>query len=100
MSDEEIIQLLSNIDKKQDKILRIVTVIAKALHLMPVSEKEERDIVLIQRKNAAVMQKIQEEMAMYEEKPKDETNTLSFEKIMNETKAEVYSDVIGSDIIS
>ena len=43
MENEEILQILSKLDKKLDKILALNTKIAKALHLLPVTEKEERD---------------------------------------------------------
>ena len=39
--NDEILQYLSKIDKKQDKILNLLTKVAKTLHLLPVTEKEE-----------------------------------------------------------
>lgn len=99
MSNEELGQLMSKIDKKLDKVLKMTTTIAKALHLVTVSEKEEREIQLLQRKNAAVMQKIQEEMANLEEKPKDSNDILSFSALTTANEAEIYADIIGNDII-
>lgn len=99
MENEEILQLLSKIDKKQDKILKLVTTIAKTLHIVPVSEKEEREIQLLQRKNAAVMQKIQEEIANLENTSEQAQNFLSITDLFTATEADVYEDVIGTDFI-
>lgn len=97
MTDEELEQRLSKIDKKLDKVLKLETVIAKALHLVPVSEKEERDIQISQRKNAATMQKIQEELAAMEPKKEESDNSLSFNDLVDASDAEIYSDVIAND---
>lgn len=100
MENEEILQLLSKIDKKQDKILKLVTTIAKTLHIVPVSEKEEREIQLLQRKNAYTMQKIQEEIANLEDTSEQAQNFLSISDLFTATKADVYEDVIGTDFIA
>jgi len=99
MENEEILQLLSKIDKKLDKVLKMTTTIAKTLHIVPVSEKEEREILLLQRKNAATMQKVQEEIASLEEKPKEDETSLSFGDLLNANEAEIYNDIIGDDFI-
>jgi precorrin-2 methylase len=100
MENEEILQQLSNLNKKTDKILRLVTTIAKTLHIVPVSEKEERDIQLLQRKNAAVMQKIQEELAKLEEVPEQVSNSLSLIDLFDANTEAIYEDIIGDDFIS
>lgn len=100
MENEEILQFLSKIDKKLDKVLKINTTIAKALHLIPVSEKEEREIQLMQRKNASIMQKIEEEIAALEEKPTKNDAQLSINDLFDASQAEIYEDVIGKDFIS
>lgn len=100
MSDEEILQHLSKIDKKQDKILKLVTMIAKTLHIVPVSEKEEREIQVLQRKNAATIQKIQDEIANMEEKPEESHETLNFGDLLQASKNEIYGDIIGDDYLS
>lgn len=100
MENEEILQQLSNLNKKMDKTLRLVTTIAKTLHIVPVSEKEERDIQLLQRKNAAVMQKIQEELAKLEEVPEQVTNSLSLIDLFDANTETIYEDIIGDDFIS
>ena len=91
-------ELLTKIDKKLDKVLKMTTTIAKALHLVPVSEKEERDIQILQRKNAAVMHKIQDELAELEAKPTTPEDSLSFDKLLEASEDEIYGDIIGTDI--
>lgn len=97
MNDEEIGQLLSKIDKKLDKVLRLTTLVAKTLHIVPVNEKEEKEIQLLQRKNAATIQKVQEEIAALEKKDDKPDASLSFTKLLNASEAEIYNDVIGDD---
>lgn len=98
--DEEFGQLLSKVDKKLDKILKMTTTIAKALHLVPVSEKEEREIQLLQRKNAATIQKIQDEIANLENQPKDSEDSLSYNKLLEASADEIYADILGDDVRS
>ena len=100
MENEEILQYLSKIDKKQDKILKLVTMIAKTLHIVPVSEKEEREIQVLQRKNAAVMQKIQEELANLEDNSEKVSNSLSIVDLFDASKEDIYEDIIGDDYIA
>lgn len=100
MEKEEIGQLLSKMDKKLDKILKLTTTIAKTLHIVPVSEKEEREIQILQRKNAATIQKVQEEIAELEQQPTDSEETLSFDKLFEASQDEIYGDIIGDDIRS
>ena len=97
MNDEEIGQLLSKIDKKLDKVLRLTTLVAKTLHIVPVNEKEEKEIQLLQRKNAATIQKVQEEIAALENKDDKPDTSLSFTDLLNASESEIYSDVIGDD---
>jgi precorrin-2 methylase len=77
-----------------------VTTIAKTLHIVPGSEKEERDIQRLQRKNAAVMQKIQEELAKLEEVPEQVSNSLSLIDLFDANTEAIYEDIIGDDFIS
>lgn len=100
MENEEILQYLSKIDKKQDKILKLVTMIAKTLHIVPVSEKEEREIQILQRKNAAIMQKIQEELANLEDNSEKVSTSLSIMDLFTASEADVYEDIIGDDYIT
>jgi ribosome-binding ATPase YchF (GTP1/OBG family) len=97
MEQEEILQKLSNLDKKLDKILKLTTTIAKTLHIVPVSEKEEREIQLLQRKNAKVMQTIQDEIASLEEIPEKPSHSLNFAELFNASASEIYEDILGND---
>lgn len=101
MENEEILQYLSKLDKKLDKVLKLVTTVAKTLHVVPISEKEERELQLLQRKNVNVIRKVQEEIANLEEKPKvNDTQTLNFNELFSSAQAEVYDDIIGDDFIA
>lgn len=95
MTDEEL-QLLN---KKLDKILSINVKIAKALHLIPVSEKEERAIQILQRKNLATAAKVNDELNVMENKSVEDDSVLGINNILSESRAEIYSDIIGSDFI-
>lgn len=88
----KILELLSKIDKKQDKLMNLVTKIAKTLHLIPVTEKEERDIQILQRKNMAQAVKINDELDNMENKS-DEISVLF------PTKEEVFGDILGDDFL-
>lgn len=101
MENEEILQLLSKIDKKCDKILTMQTKIAKALHLLPVTEKEEREIQIQQRKNLSQAAKINAELDNMENKGQEDDASLLNIDIYAESKInEVYADLIGDDILS
>ena len=99
METEEILQQLSKIDKKLDKCLKMVTTIAKTLHIVPVSEKEEREIQLLQRKNAATIQKIQDEIAELDAPTSPKADNLSFDSLFSASNVEIYNDVLGTDIL-
>lgn len=90
----KIIELLSKIDKKQDKLMNLVTKIAKTLHLVPVTEKEERDIQLLQRKNMAQSIKVNEDLNAMENKENKDEPTKLFP-----TKMEVFGDILGDDFL-
>ena len=91
----EILQYLSKIDKKQDKILNLLTKVAKTLHLLPVTEKEERDIQLLQRKNLAQAAKVNDDLNKMENKPSESQQKLE----LYTTPQEVYGDVLGDDFL-
>ena len=99
MTNEEIGQLLSKIDKKMDKILNLQTKIAKVLHLLPVTEKEEKELQLLQRKNLATAAKVNDDLDAMENKgePSHDLSNV-FAALENATTIEIYDDVIGSDI--
>lgn len=104
MEREEIEQKLSNIEKKQDKILNLLTKIAKTLHLLPVSEKEEREIQIQQRANFAMQAKVNDDLDKMENKDgkSDASHDLSsiYNDIAEQSPEFVYEDVLGSDILA
>ncbi len=104
MEREEIEQKLSNIEKKQDKILNLLTKIAKTLHLLPVSEKEEREIQIQQRANFAMQAKVNDDLDKMENKDSKSDNSHDLSSIYNDIAEQspelVYEDVLGSDILS
>lgn len=93
--NDEILQYLSKIDKKQDRILNLLTKIAKTLHLLPVTEKEERDIQLTQRKNLSQAAKVNDDLNKMENKPSESQQDLK----LYATPQEVYGDVLGDDFL-
>jgi len=99
MENEEILQYLSKMDKKLDKILKLTTTIAKTLHIVPVNEKEEREIQVLQLKNAGIIKKVQDELAELTETKDDSNDTLSIMDLFNASEADVYGDIIGEDYI-
>lgn len=98
MNEEEILQKLSNLEKKLDKLLTINTKIAKCLHLLPVSEKEERDIQILQRKNLATAAKINDELNSMENK-EENTNFLDINAVASASDHDIYADILGQDIL-
>ncbi len=95
-TNDEIYDLLTKIDKKLDKTLNLVTRIGKTLHLIPVSEKEERDIQITQRKNLQLASKVNEDLNAMENK-KDEPSQDIFE--MFNSKESIYGDVLADDFL-
>lgn len=87
------VEVLTQLTKKIDKLVTLNTKIAKSLHLIPVTEKEEREIQLLQRSNLKLAAKVNEDLAALE--PPAET----FSQLTMGTLeiAGVFSDVLGSD---
>jgi hypothetical protein len=87
------VEVLTQLTKKIDKLVALNTKIAKSLHLIPVTEKEEREIQLLQRSNLKLAAKVNEDLAALE--PPSET----FSQLTMGTLeiAGVFSDVLGSD---
>lgn len=87
---------LLKIEKKLDKILNMQTKIAKALHLLPVTEKEERAIQIQQRKNLEQAAKVNQDLNDMENKTDDEVITL--DDLFKDTVS-IYEDVLGDDFL-
>lgn len=101
MENEEILRYLSKLEKKLDKILNLQTKIAKVLHLLPVTEKEERDIQIQQRTNLQLAQKVSNDLdAMSNIDAESSEIGLGiniYEENVNPKL--LYEDVIGEDIL-
>lgn len=94
--NKELMEILAKLDKKVDKMSTLVTKIAKTLHLIPVTEKEERDIQLTQRKNLQIAAKVNDDLnAMSPDKPEDNTSIFSiYDQAQN-----LFGDVIADDFL-
>lgn len=100
MENEEILQYLSKLDRKLDKILNMQTKIAKTLHLLPVTEKEERAIQLQQRDNLSLARKVSDDLdAMANIKQTSDENALGISIYEDASQEEIYTDIIGNDIL-
>ena len=88
---------LTDIDKKLTKILNLQTKIAKALHLIPVTPKEEKNLQILQRKNAQLAAQVYDELEdlTNSDKPKNELNLFSDAPFSED----VFGDVVGSDFL-
>ena len=89
---------LTDIDKKLTKILNLQTKIAKALHLVPVTAKEEKDLQLLQRKNMQLSAQVYDELEKLANP--DATELEDMNLFTNQTFTnDVFSDVIGDDFL-
>lgn len=96
---QELLELMKKLDKKVDKLTNIVTKIAKTLHLIPVTEKEERDIQLLQRKNLALAAKVSEDLD--EMSPKDESHgDVSIQSLYSNGLEDIFGDVVADDYLT
>lgn len=94
----EIQSMISLLNKKMDKLTNIVTKIGKTLHLIPVTEKEERDIQLLQRKNLELAAKVSQELEAMS--PKPESNAPEMLTIFDKfEQSELFGDVLGDDFL-
>ena len=93
---QELMEVLAKLDKKIDRMSTLVTKIAKTLHLIPVTEKEERDIQLTQRKNLQIAAKVNDDLnAMSPDKPEDSASIFSiYDQAQN-----LFGDVIADDFL-
>ena len=92
----EIVEAIDTLTKKVDKLLNLNTKIAKSLHLIPVTEKEEREIQLLQRKNLQLAAKVNEDLAAMQ--PMPEQNFMLNMGALDVTG--VFSDVLADDYLS
>lgn len=96
--NNEVLAILKLLNKKVDKLTNIVTKMGKALHLITVTEKEERDIQLLQRNNLNQAAKVSAEldaMSPKQDTPAPEMLTI-FDKF---EQSELFGDVLGDDYL-
>lgn len=99
---QEILDYLDKTNKKIDRLTTMVTKIAKTLHLIPVTEKEEKALQITQRTNLAIAAKVSAELD--EMSPKDEhaddkfVNGL-YASAYSSSPVDIYGDVIADDLI-
>lgn len=92
---DEINDKIDKLTKSVAKLLTINTKIAKTLHLLPVTEKEERDMQILQRKNLAMAAKINDELnAMQGEDDLDEVA-----EAFSISSDNVFNDVLADDFL-
>jgi hypothetical protein len=95
MENEEILQYLSKLEKKIDKVLSMNTKIAKALHLLPVTEKEERDLQIQMRKNLEISAKVNNQLDEMQNK-NDDSLDFNLAKLFDSYNIDTYDDIIDS----
>ncbi len=94
---DEILESLDKLHKKVDRLTNTVTKIAKTLHLIPVTEKEEREIQLLQRKNLNLAAKVSGDLDEMSPKPEgvgDESIQSLFTNI-----EDIFGDVVANDYL-
>lgn len=101
MIDMDLEQQLTNIDKKLTKILNLQTKIAKALHLVPVTAKEEKDLQILQRKNAQLTAQVYDEIEKLTETDKSDKPDIEELNLFapSDFIGDVFGDVISSDFL-
>ena len=95
---QELLDVLKKLDKKIDRLTNLVTKISKTLHLVPVTEKEERELQLLQRSNLNLAAKVSaelDEMSPRDPADGDESIGALFSKM-----GDVFGDVIADDYLT
>lgn len=95
---EEVLGYLDKLNKKIDKLTNIVTKMGKTLHLVPVTEAEERSIQILQRSNLATAAKVSSELDAMAPPPEREIPEMLsiFDSFDN---PELFKDVLGDDYL-
>lgn len=94
---EQIDSRLSKIERKIDKNTNLLTKIAKVLHLIPVTEKEEREFQITQRTNLQIAAKVNDDLdQMSDSKPEDKFSPFSQ---YNFTDQDIFGDVLADDYL-
>lgn len=88
---------IDELTKLVNKQNRTITLMAKALHLVPVTEKEEKNLQILRRKNEELAYSVNAELDNMSNKDKEYAEN-ALGNLFRETE-DVYGDVIGSDIL-
>lgn len=94
MTDEQ----FDKICKKLDKQLQLLTKIAKALHIVPVTENDEREFRKTRVENAQVADKIYSESQSLRGVNNEEGSLATTMQGLLDGSEDVFKDVIGDDI--
>jgi hypothetical protein len=94
---EDTNELLVKLHKKVDKLNNIVTKIAKTLHLIPVTEKEERDIQILQRTNLKIAAKVNDDLNAMENRPDNSVQSIFSQPEYSEN--DLFSAVLADDFL-
>lgn len=82
--------------KKQDKILNLLTKIAKTLYLIPANEKELETIRVTRENNLKNASNVYETSEKFKE---EDTFKTFLDKDFSFGKNDIFSDVIGNDLL-
>lgn len=93
--NNEILDKLNKIEKKLDKILSLNTKIAKVLHLIPITEKEEKAFQIQRANNLNISKKVYDELEQFK-KPVEPTENVDPFYFSNK---DLFSDVVGNDFL-
>jgi hypothetical protein len=103
MDNSELVQMLKEVNenltklnRKIDKLTNVNTKIAKCLHLIPVTEKEERELQLLQRKNLKTAADVSAQLDAMENK-NDGVPPMSFVGL---EIPDLFSDVLGDEYLT
>lgn len=100
-NNTEILEFLAKLDKKVDRLTNTVTKIAKTLHLIPVTEKEERDLQIMQRTNLGIAAKVSADLdALSPKQDESDTSYLKSVYAAFSQPADIFSDVVADDYLT
>ena len=97
MLEPEERELLEKISKNQDKILNMLTKVMKFLHLIPITEKEEKAFQIQQRKNIATIAKVSSDLDEIENKNSNTNDNNLFGIIEEASKSDPYEGLLGDE---
>lgn len=76
---------------------RLLTTVAKALHLVPVTEKEEQDLQIMRRRNEEQASKVNSQLNAMQNIP-DEYEENALGNMFQDTES-IYGDIIADDFL-